>query len=61
MTAQSNRVRVGSSHGGKYTYWQAPDRYVYQYDERRGEWVGWLCSLEAWERTFSKAAWMVTA
>lgn len=56
------RKRVASSHDGRFSYWIDDDHYVYQRREMSGEWVGWFCSLPAWERTFNKCSWMeVTA
>lgn len=55
----SDRRKLATSHDGRYSYWQEWDRYVYQFDERTGQSEGWFCSLDAWERTFSKADWIV--
>ena len=52
------RRNVASSHGGKFTYWQHPDRYIYQRNEITGEWIGWYCSLAAWESTMGKSGWL---
>lgn len=54
----SDRVKVGTSHN-RFSYWlDHRDLYVYQYDDRCREWIGWLCSLDVWERTFGKAKWV---
>lgn len=52
-----DRTLVGRDH--KYnTYWRDnSDRYVYQ-KLANGDWNGWLCSLDVWERTLSKAGWI---
>ena len=55
----SDRVKVGTSHGDRYSYWLDADRYVYQYDERASRWNGWLCSQAAWDSTFVSAPWIV--
>lgn len=55
---QQNLTRVGTSHDAKYSYWLAEDMYVYQLNHATNEWQGWLCSLPAWERTFSKCDWI---
>ncbi len=52
------RLQIASSHDGRFTYWQDSDRYIYQRDETAGVWIGWLCSLGAWESTFCHAAWI---
>lgn len=51
-------TRVASSHEGQYSYWIASDRYVYQLRHVDSTWIGWLCSLDVWERTFSKSTWI---
>ena len=43
-----NRKLVGSSHGGRYTYWLDKDRYVYQFDMVEKKWIGWLCAESSW-------------
>ena len=48
------RTKIATSHDAKYSYWlDTSDRYIYQWNEGRQSWVGWLCSQDAWERTFS--------
>lgn len=42
------RTQIGTSHDGKYTYWLDKDRYVYQWNEIKQEWIGWLCSHASW-------------
>lgn len=49
-------IKVASSHENTYSYWLYKF-HVYQRNELTG-WSGWLCSGEAWERTYSKASWM---
>lgn len=56
-----SRVLVATSHEGKYSYWMAPDRYVYQRNEIDQSWIGWLCAQSSWESTFSKSEWMEVA
>lgn len=52
------RKLVATSHAGAYSYHVDEDRYIYQRREADGVWIGWLCSLPAWEFTFSKVSWM---
>lgn len=58
------REFLGTDRKG-FTYWKDEnDRYVYQrYADRdyfvrgqnmRSEWVGWICTVGAWERTFHR-------
>jgi len=54
----NGRKLLATSHEGKYSYWQDADNYIYQHDDREGRWLGWLCSLSAWEKTFCKCDWM---
>ena len=51
---QLGRSKVATSHEGLYSYWLG-ERYIWQYDESKKKWQGWLCSLPVWERTFAKA------
>lgn len=55
------RQKLASSHSGRYTYWLDRDRYVYQRDERSGDWCGWLCHESAWESAFGRSKGMVLA
>lgn len=55
---QMNCKRVGTSHEGRFSYWESEDRYIYQINEITREFCGWFCSLPAWERTFSSAIWI---
>jgi hypothetical protein len=51
------RTLIAESHGGQYTYWlDDTSPYIHQRRGMEGEWVGYLCSLDAWERTFSVTA-----
>jgi hypothetical protein len=52
----TQRTQLATSDNGRYSYWLAEDRYIYQKSEETGAWLGWLCSLDAWERTFSCSA-----
>lgn len=61
MSTKESRKLVASSHEGKYTYHMGSDLYVYQRRESDGAWIGWLCSISAWEFTFSKARWITLA
>lgn len=53
--------KIATSHSGRYHYYAAPDRYIYQYDSLEDRMIGWFCSLEAWERTFSHSVWIKEA
>ena len=50
------RKLLATSHDGRYSYWLAPDRYVYQFDERDEVWIGWICAQSVWEIAWSKSA-----
>jgi hypothetical protein len=54
-----NRVKLATSHEGKYSYWSDPDLYVYQRNELTGQWIGWLCTLAAWEDVFRHIDWII--
>ena len=43
------RKLIAYSHGRKYSYWLATDRYVYQRNEVTGAECGWLCAESSWE------------
>lgn len=46
------RTKLATSHNGKYSLWLDADRYIYQFNEDTKQWQGYLCSVDAWERTF---------
>ena len=54
----STRTMLATSHDSRYSYWSDPDLYIYQFNEHDQCWQGWLCSMDAWERTYSKANWI---
>jgi hypothetical protein len=45
-------IRVLGTDKNGYTYLEGSDRYVYQFDGPK--YLGWFCSLPAWERTMHK-------
>lgn len=53
-----DRKLLATSHNERYAYYLGDDRYVYQWNAAEGTWAGWLCSLAAWESTFSRSTWM---
>ncbi len=66
--SKQQRTKVATSHEGLYSYWlDRSDRYIYQRKEwsdkgaPTGEWIGWMCSEPAWERTFQHCDWMTLA
>lgn len=57
LTMTRRRRLVATSHDGRYAYYSdVKDRYVYQFRLADCVWIGWLCSLAAWESAFSKSS-----
>ena len=58
----TNRKILGSSHGRQFEYWTVDGIHVYQtkHDANgRTQHVSWFCSMDAWERTFSRTNWIL--